>query len=684
MRSSLVQGLIVFLMISLSFSTFGKSEKTPPSHSFLKAFNKLFKSLKDKQAQCNYNDGKCLFIHNPNAQGNSSNDNTFQQCALDLCGPPTPSLAVLSYLDSDVEQLVRSELMKEWEKEFQDSGVEDLIKDWVDKEMASLDHLQKAFLASDMSRKPGFDYLKPEDYSKLADLFFGNYIEIDIDETRPLSKRLIIHTNLPEGASHQLREGLKLYAQDMKRQINASLSEKIDYGIYTHKEAYPILKNKWENFIKRYEEEKKSNDNFGKLYDISGQMIDKRKEMKHLAEQMKSPSVEEYGLRPELLRAAHSMEFLEQSFIQEKTGSWPEEELLCQKKTCQTALNEVAEDLFNQYKKPLRRKHRMDHYLATCLSQFVLMKNLERGVPGGLHIPTVKQHFSDTILKNSSDDTRESFDDYINDDLHIGPIASKSHHFKYSLKNSIELMMASKKETHTDNKSNVELITDMYYEEGALEYADDTPCLSPTHGSTDDSFLIPRTISEAQKKTLPQQEQNILSKGAINLSLFSCLHSQSGQNTVAHEMAHLLSWMFSKNKLSEVSYGHYKKLRECATKRYKKLKAPSEMPFTHENDQKYTEEDTADLVAYMAYPDNKTNFCSILNTLENEEDSEGEDSLLIQYADLSISNSSPSDPHSSSFLRMLLAAIHKRVELSPACKQIVEQYKEDIDFTPCF
>ena len=226
---------------------------------------------------------------------------------------------------------------------------------------------------------------------------------------------------------------------------------------------------------------------------------------------------------------------------------------------------------------------------------------------------------------------------------------------------------------------------DMYYTKEELEYKSDTPCTQPAHESAENSFLIPQTISESQKKTLPQQMQNILSKGTISLSLFSCLNPHYGQGIAAHEMGHLLSWMFAQKKLSDPSYGSYKKLRECATKKYKRLKTPSIQPFAHKDDQKYTEEDTADLIAYMAYPNSKTYFCSILfNTEDSVKDRENDREDGIQYADLSIFNNDSDDPHSSSFLRVLSGAIYKKAELSPACEQIIEQYKKDIDFTPCF
>ena len=183
--------------------------------------------------------------------------------------------------------------MKEWEQEFQDMGIEDIIKDLVDKELGSFDRLQKAFQESDMSRKSGLDYLKPEDYHELISIFFRTYVEINIDKTRPFSERLIIHTHLPKEASEKFEEGLKLYAQELKKQINTSFEEQVSYDIYTKQEAYTILKDKWENFIKRYEAEKKANDSLDKDDSLLKKIDEMREDMEQLAKDMKNFSPEE-------------------------------------------------------------------------------------------------------------------------------------------------------------------------------------------------------------------------------------------------------------------------------------------------------------------------------------------------------------------------------------------------------
>ena len=169
----------------------------------------------------------------------------------------------------------------------------------------------------------------------------------------------------------------------------------------------------------------------------------------------------------------------------------------------------------------------------------------------------------------------------------------------------------------------------------------------------------------------------MLSKGAVEVSLFSSLHSHHGWGIVSHEMGHLLSWLSAQNELSDGSDGSYTKLRECATGRYKRLKAPSrhsEYAQYYENDQWNTEEDTADLIAYLAVSESQTRYtCSLLSITEDG----------VQYKGLNILNTDLKD-HSAPLLRVLFEAIHKREELPPACQEVMDQYKDEINFEPCF
>ena len=290
----LKKGVIALLVCLFVFSAFGKSGDTPPSRSFLQMFKRLFKSPKEKEEQCAKGAGKCLFIHNPEETNTSSDKDTLQQCAVDLCGPPNPETSLVSYsYDAGIERLAQSDLMKEWEDEFHALGINEILEKWIDREMEPSVRLQKVFQKSGLSRKPGFDYLESEDYENLSHTFFDDYIQLDVDRSKPLSDRLSIVIDWPKESSRQLEEGLKSYAQAVKREMNSSLKEQIYQGVYTSKEAYAVLKEKWKAFTEKHEKEKKINSDFDRLEDMAEGMKEMREIMDTLTKEMEGFSEEE-------------------------------------------------------------------------------------------------------------------------------------------------------------------------------------------------------------------------------------------------------------------------------------------------------------------------------------------------------------------------------------------------------
>ena len=175
----------------------------------------------------------------------------------------------------------------------------------------------------------------------------------------------------------------------------------------------------------------------------------------------------------------------------------------------------------------------------------------------------------------------------------------------------------------------------------------------------------------------------------LNISLFSCTFHEHGKQTLAHELGHAMSHWFNKNKPhdqpdnpSMISYEEYMKLRACANRRRTINNAPNSVKyklFHHNNDQWRTEEDVADLIAYKVFQDDPIlNNCSRLITSHND----------LKYTSLKVlhptSKSKKADTHSTNFLRVLMEAIHKRIELPPSCQQVVDIYSDRINFEPCF
>ena len=178
------------------------------------------------------------------------------------------------------------------------------------------------------------------------------------------------------------------------------------------------------------------------------------------------------------------------------------------------------------------------------------------------------------------------------------------------------------------------------------------------------------------------REQFSKDRASGRVSLFSCTFHEHGEQILAHEFGHALSSWFKKNnpesnentKASKVSYTQYTTLRECANSRHT---TEERSGYVWPNDKLRTEEDTADLIAHFAFSNDSISFmCSLLKT--------SPDGLKYQDESIAIINPDDTDTHSARLLRVIMEAIHKRKKLSSSCQKVVDTYKDEINFEPCF
>ena len=176
----------------------------------------------------------------------------------------------------------------------------------------------------------------------------------------------------------------------------------------------------------------------------------------------------------------------------------------------------------------------------------------------------------------------------------------------------------------------------------------------------------------------------------IRVSAFSCQFHEHGKQILAHELGHALSYWFSKhrdkkNKPSTKSYNQFMRLRQCANERYKNDNTfIKQRVFNHDNDKFRTEEDMADLIAYQVFQSEPT-LLSCSMGLELSKDGSKYKTLKVLYPPPSNSKKDKDlDPHSTGFLRAIMEAIYKRKKLSSACQKIMDTYKDEINFEPCF
>ena len=274
------------------------------------------------------------------------------------------------------------------------------------------------------------------------------------------------------------------------------------------------------------------------------------------------------------------------------------------------------------------------------------------------HLPQYRDAIIKTGFANYSTESRQQFENFTNNSLSINiPNTDTVQHFEDHIKDKIVNISDYTKQSERKSLRNL------------------------------------LALSQQESGVCPRLSANDFNGFAydlgVYLSVFSCNFHDHGKKSLAHEIGHAVSHVFSPIithpidqdiKMSELSYEKYKKLRQCGTQRYKNgdLTQSKSHYKLHENDKIKTEEDTADLFSYMVFQDDPTHYqCALLTTSKDGG----------QYEDLQVlyDNKHPmKDRYSTFFLRVLMEAIHKRTQLSPACQQVIDKYKDRINFKPCF
>ena len=156
---------------------------------------------------------------------------------------------------------------------------------------------------------------------------------------------------------------------------------------------------------------------------------------------------------------------------------------------------------------------------------------------------------------------------------------------------------------------------------------------------------------------------------------WNSVHSKDfGPSVLIHELGHAMSPYFkgidgkAKAKgISDASFSQFLKVRECLNSNHGEKGAVKD---DNRGDGLYTEEDWADLVSTLA--DNQKNVgCFLLDQKNNI------------YSDLSLENSSGSDPHSSGFYRALQIYFYSNGQYPKACIPFLSQTRDHYPIQNC-
>ena len=328
----------------------------------------------------------------------------------------------------------------------------------------------------------------------------------------------------------------------------------------------------------------------------------------------------------------------------------------CQDEVCRQIIRKELDLLRQSIEKDaeLTKKKYDEIYINECKSNFIeKAEAMKYTQTFKNNLPKYKQQIIKTGLAPYSEKSRQQFGSYINNTLQI------------DIPNNVDTIQA---------------------------FRDYIPVSSPNSetGQTVSFVDLQRAVSNPIYKNLcPSSQLKFLTdvfnrdQHKIEMSFASCAFHDHGKGTLAHEIGHAISLLFhpeNTTKMSEFSTKKYHQLRTCASKQYKDKTLNPEMPqkgfFAHQNDKLKTEENTADLFSYMVFQDDPTHHqCTLLQTSTNGQN----------YKSLDVLQSPQMmSPHSTPFFRVLMEAIHKRTNLSSACRRVINKYKNKINFKPCF
>lgn len=577
-----------------------------------------------------------------------------RQCAVDLCGKPNAKAsAVLN--DATFATYTNPDLMKRFSEV--ENNIKDLVKIKFEDNKKYINDLRSKIKNGKLEISN--DDWSSKSFNDFAEKIFESELDIKVDTNQELSKRLIVNPIYPKNVSDNYKKAIDSYAEEKRKLALSDVKKGLEQYIYTKEEAKKIVLEKWDNFLNKFSNKLKDNPDF----------------MKNEISQVDSTKEDVKNYKGDLYESSSiisSIEMLESYYEYRNTGNYPKynEVYACNSDACKDGVREYVgkievESLVTEFEKENDLEKMTRNHLNYCKSNLALrsLKDSDSNKIREL-FPEIKKRLLKHSTKGFSDHSKKSYETYIDENINLS--------FKNKNESVDEFITTindkhsrisndQSNESSTAQDSILKLISFRQMDGGLNPMQGTYFCYSDMETAVWDGFLPKKMTSDEYGEDLDLEKDNIM------VSKFSCTHSDVGSSVLAHELGHAMSWAFQEGKLSEHSLISFKKLRSCANSQYNNPTKYSANPFLkYEGDTLYTEEDTADLIAYMAYPE--TDFlmqCSLLDIDVNGE-----------YTNLGLQNIYNQDSHSASMYRVIMEAIIKNKNISQSCLDVIEAHPE--------
>lgn len=597
-----------------------------------------------------------------------------QQCMVDLCGTVDQldsvqltdenfeeemkkiDLSQFSYLKEDLDS------MAEYYQEMNSLLIGDFEKRLKDKNSSLLKMAQGD---GDLS-----------DYGQYAQMTFEPYIFPQIDLKKPMKERLEIVV-MPHGKGDKFDKAMQDFKeQHYQKMMNGSWTEKAMNGLFTTEEVFEEANEKISTLKRNLE------DAFG------GELpMDIEESFNDIQIFMDDRSLDPYPEDGQQL--AFTLSYLEDT-LKELRG----EEVLTHRPTCQSGecLKFIKDKIkgidlqktINDYKVGNTKKFDSSETLKNC-HDFILSQSFgsDKSVEEFKEkVPLIIENYKKNVLKKFSTETHKKFSNDFDKNLHLifpdrtNRITKAGQIIDGNIGMAEGSLPVPESLTHSSDIMVYQWLDMVIDKEGKVDpyLPIKNVCQPGPHVTASDAFLPLKAIQEYPMMMFEMPQLNEY-KSNVFISPFSCEHSHHGKDIFSHELSHYVSYLFSEEDgPSKESKNEYLEIRNCAKKVMVGATEGKSMPsaFEHPGDLRTSEEDTADILAFMAYPESRTPFtCTMLF-----KDPDG-------GYDLRLEGRENKGSHSFVPYRILHEAIQKKIPLSESCRGYLTQAKDDIEEVQC-
>ena len=614
-----------------------------------------------------------LFI--PYTSSLKNNNPDYNDCMVALCGPPSsnPSAWVT---DTNFSNNIPTGLKNDVDQ------LDPVIKKIYEiSSKRSLDELEKLDRAL---TNPNLEGIDPDKFSStfrddINSIIFKSKVEIEVDKNKASDKRLELKLIYPEKASSDFKKALAEYANSYKKFLLEDYSSEIARTIYTPEELHKIAINKLTQANNALEKSKTTL--------TKDQQIFIKAELQKAQDQLTQE-------KPADFKSENFFFNLDGVFLNLNRNDLLAEKPKCNSKNCQKTYveffkNQNIRQNIIKLKTDASDPQIGNQYINRCKANIIAsaMASTDKEKSKAL-FDRAKKDIIANVLPRFSEHSRKILLKYLNNDLVFSPkkiipgkdkksiindFKSNAKYYLNESNNDYNLRNSNLISFETNMESAIRKSIIINSNIGEIDSISDqgSPCNLDMVASAWDSFL-PVKMTKQLFGADNDLVKNLPDKDHVFISDFSCTHEHKGKHNVAHEIGHALNHVFAHTPLSGESLAKYKDLRNCVTDNYINPQM-NQTIMSQPGDSVYSEEDTADIFAFITYPqDNNLFACSLVKPSYDNK----------AYSELAFVLNE-GDTHSTAFTRVIMEAINKNIDLPVSCQRAIVKDSPKLRFKKC-